>query len=48
MRVGEMSPIQVKQYSLYTKQSAFHLMHSNISMNIIIWGVQISEDSDTD
>ena len=29
---------QGKQYYLYTKQITFHLMHSNIPMNIIIWG----------
>ena len=30
--------VKVKQYYLYTKQYTFHLMHSKISMNIIIWG----------
>ena len=29
--------VKVKQYYLYTK-TTFHLMHSKISMNIIIWG----------
>lgn len=35
----------VRICNFYTKCNAFHLMHSIISMNIIILGCQINEDS---